>query len=92
MVQRHKYGKDKFYYKVQFNYKGKSIAYPLGRFIYVWFYEDIPDGDFVVDHIDNDPLNNKLENLQLLTIEENNRKRFEDLDIKCINQYHNTTR
>ena len=78
--------------KFQINYKGGSKAWPLSRFIYAWFVGDIPDGDFVVDHIDNDPLNNQLNNLQLLTIEENNRKRFEDLDVKCINQYHNTTR
>lgn len=34
---------------------------------------EIPAG-YVVDHIDEDPLNNKLDNLQILTIGENARK------------------
>ncbi len=40
-----------------------------------------------VDHIDNDPFNNKLENLQLLTPEENLKKRFIDNPDACRNQF-----
>lgn len=32
----------------------------------------------VIDHIDNNPFNNRVKNLQKLTPEENLRKRFED--------------
>ena len=88
---RHKYGKDKSYPKVQFNYKNKPYCFPLSRVVYAWFVEDIPDG-YVIDHIDNDPYNNMLTNLQMLTIEDNLRKRFEDLDDKCFNQYRNTNK
>ena len=58
----------------------------LSRFLYAWFLGDIPEG-MVVDHIDNDPFNNKLENLQLLTPEENLKKRFEDNPDNCRNQF-----
>ena len=91
IVAEHKYGKTKIYPKVQMSYNGKGYSFSLSRVLYVWFIEDIPDG-YVIDHIDNDPFNNRLNNLQMLTIEENNRKRFTDLNVKCINQYRNSTR
>ena len=92
IVAEHKYGKTKVYPKVQFGYKNKPTGIPLGRIIYVWFIGDVPDG-YVVDHIDNDPFNNDIRNLQLLTVEENIRKRFIDNEnVKCFNQYKNTTR
>lgn len=90
-IARHKYGKDKEYPKVQFGYNGKTMAIPLGRLLYVWFVEDVPDG-YVVDHKDNNPFNNQINNLQMLTIEDNIRKRYEDLGTNCINQFHNTVR
>lgn len=45
----------------------------LHRIVYVAFIGDIPEG-MVVDHIDNDPQNNDLKNLQVLTRSENTSK------------------
>ena len=79
----HKYRPDKFYPKVSFScrtgQKGKRISYniPLSRLIYTWFIKDIPDG-YVIDHIDNNSYNCLPNNLQMLTVEQNLAKRFED--------------
>lgn len=51
----------------------KQKAITLSRLLFVWFIRDIPKG-YVVDHIDNDELNNDLDNLQLLTRSENTKK------------------
>ena len=74
---KHKYRPDKYYPKITFCVKRKVYNIPLSRLVYVWYKGDIPDG-YQVDHIDNDSFNNDPNNLQLLTIEENLRKRFED--------------
>lgn len=74
---KHKYRPDKYYPKVTFCVRQKVYNIPLSRLIYVWFKGDIPDG-YVVDHIDNNSFNNYPDNLQLLTIEDNLAKRFED--------------
>ena len=86
IVREHKYGQTKIYPKVQFNYKGKSYSFPLSRFVYTWFIRDIPDG-YVVDHIDNDPFNNNIDNLQILTIEGNLAKRYTDNPNNAYNQW-----
>lgn len=83
---KNKYTCPKIYLKVQFNYKGKSYAIPLGRFIYAWFKGDVPAG-YDVDHINNCPWDNNLDNLQLLTREENIRKRYVDNPEGCWNQW-----
>ena len=49
----------------------------MGRVIYAWFIGYIEAG-MVIDHIDNNPYNNRIENLQKLTPEENLEKRFVD--------------
>lgn len=76
-VCKHKYTKDKSYPIVTFSYINEVKCIPLARLIYAWFVNDIEDG-MVIDHIDNDPFNNRVENLQKLTPEENLKKRFED--------------
>lgn len=53
----------------------------LSRAIYAWFYNEVPAG-MDVDHINNDSLDDRLENLQLLTRKENLAKRKGN-----INQY-----
>ncbi len=54
-----------------------SRQFRLNRLVWTVFRGPIPDG-LHVDHIDNDSTNNKLDNLQLLTLAENNRKRWKD--------------
>lgn len=76
-VCKHKYTTDKYYPIISFAYDNKMKSIPLGRVIYAWFKGDIEDG-MVIDHIDNNPYNNKIENLQKLTPEENLKKRFID--------------
>ena len=49
----------------------------VARLVWESFNGPIPEG-FHVDHIDNNQLNNKLENLQLLSLADNNRKRWKD--------------
>lgn len=41
----------------------------LHRLVYIYFKGDT--GEYVIDHIDNDPCNNSLDNLQLVTRSEN---------------------
>ena len=55
----------------------RKRQYRLSRLVWETFRGAIPPG-FHVDHIDNDQLNNSLENLQLLTLADNNRKRWRD--------------
>lgn len=74
---KHKYTTDKTYPTITFSYNNKGYCYPLARFIYAWFNGEIKEG-WVVDHIDNNPFNNRLENLQALTPEQNLAKRFID--------------
>lgn len=74
---KHKYRPNKYYHKVTFSYKRKTYNIPLSRLVYVWYNGDIPDG-YVVDHINNDSFDNRPENLQILTVGDNLKKRFED--------------
>ena len=53
--------------------KTKGKSYYVHRYVYEWFYGNIPK-DKEVDHIDNDKTNNNIKNLQLLTPKENMRK------------------
>lgn len=57
---------------IRVTYKRKQ--YQLHNLIWVLHNGEIPDSLYV-DHIDNDPSNNKIDNLQLLTLPENLRKR-----------------
>ena len=82
---KHKYRPNKYYHKITYSFNRKVINIPLSRFIYVWFNGDIPDG-FVVDHINNDSFDNRPENLQLLTVGDNLKKRFEDNEEAWVNQ------
>lgn len=75
--RKHKYVPTTVYLKVQFNYKGKGVSIPLGRFIYAWFGGKAKDG-YEIDHKNNNKFDNSLDNLQQLTPEENKRKRYLD--------------
>lgn len=85
-IVHHPYSNDKSYPIVAFGYNNKTYTYPLSRFLYAWFKGDIPEG-MVVDHIDNNPFNNSLDNLQLLTVEENLNKRYQDCENPHWNHY-----
>ena len=52
-------------------YKGKS--YKVHNLVWVWHGNQLLDG-YEVDHIDDNRNNNRIENLQLLTVSENVRK------------------
>lgn len=86
-VAKHKYGPDKYYPKVTFSIGNKkNMTITLSRLIYCWFIGDIPEG-MVVDHIDNNPFNNSVDNLQLLTYEQNLYKRYIDNPSNARNQW-----
>lgn len=71
-------------------YKNKKrIHYSVHRFIYQCFNGIIPQ-DLQIDHIDNNPSNNKLQNLQLLTSSENTKKiHIDNPNYVCNNQFGN---
>lgn len=83
-VCKHKYTQNKSYPIVVFSYLGKSYSIPLARFIYAWFKGKVAEGE-VIDHIDNNPYNNKIDvvhgkegNLQAMSQEANLKKRYID--------------
>ena len=89
---RHPYGTcDKTYLSTTF-YAGYSngkeiiITLSIARLMYCLYYGDIPAG-MVVDHIDNNPLNNQPSNLQLLTQKENLAKSKLDNPKRHYNKY-----
>ena len=76
---KHKYGIDKGYVYVSLRIERlingkKQIPIGLHNVIYAWYKGEVPLG-YEVDHIDNDPFNNNIDNLQLLTRKENLQKR-----------------
>ena len=84
---QYKYGEQKFHYYTFYSIKEddklKQKPISLASLIYVLLlHKDIPAG-YVIDHIDNDSFNNKLTNLQMITIGDNVRK-----DSKGHNQYN----
>lgn len=71
---KHKYGKDMYYHTLHFRLNKKVNTYHLCRILYAYFIGTVPAG-YDVDHIDNNPLNDSLSNLQILTRRENLLKR-----------------
>lgn len=61
------------YTRVSFNDKKH---YYLHRLVYCTFHNDYDLEGFVIDHLDSNPKNNTLENLEKVTISENNYRRF----------------
>ena len=56
------------YYGVILNKNGKSVAKNIHQLVAIAFLNHKPNGHkLVIDHIDNNKLNNKLENLQIVT-------------------------
>jgi len=63
-------GKTKEYPVIVFSYKSKTVSLPIARVVYAWFINPIPK-NMDVDHIDNNPFNNRPNNLRLLTRKQN---------------------
>ena len=68
------------YYVVSWSdYKnsGRSYTFPLSRLVYLYFnhFDSLPS-NMDVDHINGDSLDNRLENLQLLSRHDNLAKRY----------------
>jgi len=60
------------YLSVQLFKNKIAVTYNVHKLLAIAFLNHIPDGyKTVVDHIDNNPLNNRLDNLQLITHREN---------------------
>lgn len=74
VTTNHSYGKPLTYLNTTIKVNGKTITIPLGNLVWIYFNDTIPDG-YDIDHIDNNPFNNNVDNLQLLTIKENIQKR-----------------
>ena len=83
---KHKYRPDKYYHKITYSFNRKAINIPLSRFIYVWFKGDIPDG-YIIQHINGDSFHNRPENLQLLTVGDNLKRRFESGEEAQVKQW-----
>ena len=86
IINKNKYGKGKKYICVgliikRINDGKRQISFCLHNVIYAWYKGEVPLG-YDVDHIDNNSLNNNIDNLQLLTHEENLKRR----SIKGVNQ------
>lgn len=62
--------KNLVYRKIRIN----NVLHQAHRVIWVYFYGAIPDG-MVIDHIDHNTLNNKIENLRCVTHYENSKNR-----------------
>jgi len=62
----------KGYFQVKLNKKGKYKSFNTHKLVAMSFLSHTPCGHkIVVDHIDNNPLNNNVENLQLITNRDN---------------------
>jgi len=84
LIGRHKYGKDRAYPVVDLKMDGKYRTVLVSNIAWVWEHGAI--GDFDIDHIDGNPMNNSLENLRRLTHEENLRYRKEKNNQWTINK------
>lgn len=86
ITAKHEYGKDKCYKTVSIKLYGAVKVFTVSTVVWVYFNDTIPVG-YEVDHINDDGLDNRLENLQLLDMKENNAKRR----YRGANQYMNSS-
>ena len=63
------------YYRCNLYSKGKRGRFKVHKLVAISFLGHVPDGhNIVVDHVNNDKSNNRLENLQLISHRENTSK------------------
>lgn len=62
------------YYCVSFGGRKIKKTKNIHRLLGIYFINNGVDGNFIVDHKDNNPLNNSLDNLQLISKRENSTK------------------
>ena len=72
------YDKEKYELNKEKNNRTGMITLLLHRLIYVKYIGPIREGE-TVDHINGNKLDNRIENLQILTREDNTRKRFKNI-------------
>ena len=77
LVVIHHKNRDYIQHQIILHKNGKRKHFLIHRLVYQTFIGEIPNG-YQIDHRDNNPQNNKLENLQLLTRSENIKKCFID--------------
>lgn len=74
ITTKHKYGKDMTYKAVVVKIDGKAQTITMQNIVWVWFNGKIePKHD--IDHIDDNPMNNSIDNLQMISRKENINKR-----------------
>jgi hypothetical protein len=59
------------YRKLSVTYQNEVFNFSLHVAVYVMFTENWPEGHVVIDHINNDPSDNRIENLQLISYKDN---------------------
>lgn len=64
------------YYGISLSFNNKAKTKKVHQLVAITFLNHTPDGTtkIVVDHIDNNPLNNRLDNLQVISQRENTSK------------------
>lgn len=68
------------YYRVSLSNNSKVKTHRIHQLMAITYLNHIPDGtqNLVVDHINNNRLDNRLENLQIITQKENVQKYFRE--------------
>lgn len=83
-------GNQKEYWKYVWSYKSITYSTTTSRIVKAWYGRKVPKGK-VIDHRNNNSVDNDINNLRVKSIKANNRKRFKDNPgVKCFNQYQNT--
>lgn len=70
----HKYGKDKTYMGIAFTYKRQGHTLLVHRIVYAYFH-GIAHKGLSIDHLDNNPFNNDIDNLEEIEQSENIHRR-----------------
>lgn len=76
-LQNHPHG----YYQIRLSKNGNSKTFKTYQLVAYNFLNYEPKKGYVIDHIDNDPKNNFLDNLQIITHKQNTRKDKENLGL-----------